>query len=99
MSVFVSPADESSKEEEEAREVIKEECELGVVKSWMEMGGIPVLAEEEMQGLLCEVYPFYLVWFSLSTHSINALFSEPDLCDGFHFFFFQGLDLLKGLVH
>ena len=30
MSVFISPADESS-EEEEAREVMKGECELGVV--------------------------------------------------------------------
>ena len=38
MSVFVPPADESS-EEEAAREVTKEEHELGVVKSWMEMGG------------------------------------------------------------
>ena len=30
-------------------------------------GGLPGLPEEEAQGLLCEVYPFYLVWFSLST--------------------------------
>ena len=57
MSVFVSPADESS-EEEEAREVMKEECELDVVKSWMEMGGILVLTDEGVQGLLHEVYPF-----------------------------------------
>ena len=52
---------------------MKEECELGVVKSWMEMGGILALAEEEAQGLLHEVYPFYLVWFSLSIHFNTAL--------------------------
>ena len=71
MSMFIWPTDESSKDK--AKEVIKEECELGVFKSWMEMGGVPALAEEDVEGLLCEVYPFYLVWFSLSTHSITAL--------------------------
>ena len=64
--------------------------ELGVVKSWMEVGGLPVLPEEEAQ-VLCEEHPFYLVWFSLSTHSITVLsfFSEPVSCDGSHFFFSQ----------
>ena len=73
MSVFILPADESN-EEEEAKEVMKEEHELGVVKSWMEIGGILALAEEEAKGLLHELYLFYLVWFSLSTHSITAFF-------------------------
>ena len=50
MSAFVLPADELS-EEEEAREVTKKECELGVATSWMEVGGLPALAEEEAQGL------------------------------------------------
>ena len=50
-------ADESDKEEE-AREVMKEEHELGVAHSWMQVGGFPALAEEEVQGLLSEVFPF-----------------------------------------
>ena len=47
------------------------------------MGGVLVLAEGEAQGLLCEVYPFYLVFQPILS---LLLFSEPDLCDGFHFF-------------
>ena len=38
ISVFVSPVDESSKEGE-VRGETKEEQELGLVKSWMEVGG------------------------------------------------------------
>ena len=38
---------------------------MGVVKSWMEVGGLLALAEEEEWGLLHEIYPFYLVWLSL----------------------------------
>ena len=60
---LVSLADESD-EGEESRGETKEEQELGVVKSWMEVGGLPALAKEEAQGLLCEVYLFHLVWFS-----------------------------------
>ena len=72
--MFVLPVDESS-EEEEPREETKEEQELGMVKSWMEVGGFPMLVEEA-QKLLWEVYPlfFYLAWFSLSIHSATALF-------------------------
>ena len=46
MPGLVSLADESD-EEEEAREVKKEEQELKMVYSWMEVGGLPALAEEE----------------------------------------------------
>ena len=53
---FVSPVDESS-EEEEIRGETKEEQEFGVVWSWMEVGGLPMLAEEEAQKLLQEVNP------------------------------------------
>ena len=76
MPWFVSLADESD-EGEESREEKKEAKELGVVKSWMEVGGIPVFAEEEVQDLLCEICPFYLVWFSLSTYSNTVLFCFP----------------------
>ena len=57
MSGFVSLADESDGEKE-AREVMKEEHELGVAHSWMQVGGFPVLAEEEAQGLFHEVFLF-----------------------------------------
>ena len=71
---LVSLADESE-EGAESMEEMKEEQELGVVKSWMEVGGLPMLVEEEVQKLLLEVYPFfYLAWFSLSINSVTALF-------------------------
>ena len=70
---FVSLANESG-EGEELREETKEEQELGVVRSWMEVGDLSALTEKEVQGLLREVYPFYLVWFSLSSYSISVLF-------------------------
>ena len=57
MSGFVLLGDESGKEQE-AREVTKEEHELGVAHSWMEVGGFPALAEKEVQGLLHEVFLF-----------------------------------------
>ena len=94
-SVFILPADEPS-EEEEAREVTKEEHELGVVKSWMEIGGVPALAEEEARGLLHDVYPFYLVCFSLSTpfYHCSYFLSLIFVMDP-HFFPFSGFGSVK----
>ena len=57
MSGFVLLTDKSDKEEE-AREVMKEEHELGMVCSWMKVGGLPALAEEEVQGLFHKVFFF-----------------------------------------
>ena len=62
MPELVFLADESS-EEEEVKEVTEEEHEVGVACSWMEVGGFTVLAEEEAQGLLWQVYPF--TWYGL----------------------------------
>ena len=74
MPWLVSLADESD-EGEESREETKEEQELGVVRLWMEVGCLLMLVEEEVQKLLHEVYTFfYLAWFSLSIHSVTALF-------------------------
>ena len=50
----ILPTDESDEEGKVIAET-KEEQKLGVVQSWMEMGGLPALPEEEAQGLLCEV--------------------------------------------
>ena len=60
MYVFVMPTDESSGEEG-VIEATKEECELGMVKSWMEVRGLLMLVEEEEQKLLQEVYPLCLI--------------------------------------
>ena len=57
MPWLVSITDESE-EEEEVREMMKEEHEVGVVCSWMQVGVFPALAEEEAQGLLREVFLF-----------------------------------------
>ena len=46
--------DESDEEELVITET-KEEQELGVICSWMDVGGFPVLPEEEVQWLLCKV--------------------------------------------
>ena len=51
-------ADESDDEGEVTAEM-KEEQELGVVQSWMEVLGLPALPEEEVWGLLCEVFPLF----------------------------------------
>ena len=50
---------DESDEEAEVTADKKEEQELGVVQSWMEVGGFPALPEEEAWGLLCEVFPLF----------------------------------------
>ena len=49
--------DESDEEGEVTAET-KEEWEMGVVQSWMEVGGFPALYEREVQSLLHEVLVF-----------------------------------------
>ena len=58
-------ADESDEEGEVMAET-KEEEDLGVVQSWMQVGGLPALPEEEVQGLLCEVSPLFFLSHSLA---------------------------------
>ena len=70
MSGFVSLADKSS-EEEEVKEVTKEEHEIDVAHSWMEVGGLLALAEEEAQRLLWQVFPS--TWYGLDFLSIHLL--------------------------
>ena len=71
MSGFVSLTDESL-EEEEIKAGIKEEHEVGVAHSWKKAGGFPVLAEEETQGLLWQVFLF--TWYGLAFLTILSLF-------------------------
>ena len=54
MSGLVFLIDESG-EEEVVKSETKEEHELGIIHSWMQVGAFPVLPEEETQGLLWEV--------------------------------------------
>ena len=42
----------------------KEEQELGVVQSLVEVGGLPALPVEEVWGLLCKVFPL-LFFFNI----------------------------------
>ena len=57
MSGFVSLAYESG-EEGEACRVMTEKSELEVAHSWLQVEGQPALTEEEVQGVLHEVFPF-----------------------------------------
>ena len=96
MPWLASLVDESDKGVE-SREEMKEAQELGVVKSWMWVGGLLTLVEE-VQILLWEVYPFFLsTWFGSVCQSILSLLSfELDLCDGSHsFLFFSGFGSTK----
>ena len=51
---------DESEEEVVLRLETKEEWELGIIHSWMEVGGFPALPEDEAQGLLQEVGSFFL---------------------------------------
>ena len=68
MSGVVLLADMSS---EEVKEVSKEEHEIDVADSWMEVGGFLVLAEEEAQGLLQQLFLF--TWYGLAFLTILSL--------------------------
>ena len=92
MSVFVSPTDESS--EEEAREVTKEEHDLGVVKSWMEVGVFPHLLKRKCR----DYYMRYILFLPGMFQSLNSFYHFPFLSLIFVMdlkIVFQGLDLKR----
>ena len=78
---------DESEEEEEIREVTKEECELGVVHSWMEVGGVPALAEEEAQGLLFKLFLFAGYSVTLHLYFLVLYLSLTLVTDPMFFFF------------
>ena len=49
------PLQMKSEEEEKARPATKEEEDINVLRSWMEVGGLPAHPEEEAKELLTEV--------------------------------------------
>ena len=59
-------------------------------------GGLLMLDEEKCRDYCMKYNLFNLVWFSLSTHSITALFLSLIFVMDPIFSLFQGLDLLKG---
>ena len=71
MSGFLSLTDESS-EEEEVKAVTKVEDEVDMAHSWMEVGGMTVMVEEEAQGLLHQI--FLPAWYCSSPFTILSLF-------------------------
>ena len=59
-------SDDSEEGNEERRPMTKEEEDIDILNSWMEVGGQPALPEGEAQGLLAEVSKFpYLFAFNL----------------------------------
>ena len=74
-------ADES-KSEEEAKVETKEEEEVGILWSWMELGGLPVLDEAEAQKLLQEVYSLSLldICMGLQPFSSSVSFLHLNFC-------------------
>ena len=60
----------------------------------MQVGGLPVLAEEEVQGLLHEVFLLYLVLLSLLP-IFHCAMTKPGLCDRSHFVLFLFVSPVK----
>ena len=67
LSSQLAPSDDSEEGDEEARRpMTKEEEDIDILRSWMEVGGHPAHPEEEAQGLLAEaskfpcLFPFHL---------------------------------------
>ena len=97
MSGFVSIIDESS-EEEEVKVVMKEEHEMDVAHSWMEVGGFLALADKtkprHSTGVVVAGISLYLVWLSLSNHSFTVLWlSMAFVTDPF--FLFPGVGFVE----
>ena len=63
---------DGSEEEERARPATKEEGDIDVLWSWMEVGGLPACPEEEAEGLLAEVNSSPV--FSMLPSSLHFLF-------------------------
>ena len=63
---------DQSEEEERTRLATKEEEDVDVLQSWMEVGGLPAHPEEEAKGLLAEVNSFPC--FSILPSSLHLSF-------------------------
>ena len=61
--LYLSPSDESEEEDGKMRPSTKEEEDVDMIRSWMQVGGHPAHPEEEAKGLLLEVNAF-LCFFS-----------------------------------
>ena len=70
------PLDESEEEDEKAKPMTKEEEDVDVLCSWMEVGGHPAHPEEEAKGLLAEVNAFLCFsHFTFLSLSLICLFA------------------------
>ena len=82
--VLIPLTDESDKERV-VKPKTKEEEELGIIHSWMEVGGLPALPEQEVQGLLWEVDLLFLS-DTCMTVFLNCSFFTPHFTSPFlHF--------------
>ena len=97
LSTIFSFLDESE-EEGAIQPLSKEEEEVEVIRSWVEVGGFPAQPEEEAKGLLLEVGLSSCLQFSLPLSTFQLMLSFP--LQSLHsistlFFSFQGLTLLQ----
>ena len=90
--------DESEQEGEKERPLTREEEDLDIIRSWVEVGGHPARQEGEAKELLAEVNIFPCL--SLSSYLICYQFPLTTFCifDGYMLFppSLQGLRLLQG---
>ena len=68
---------DESEEEERTRLATKEEEDVNILQSWMEVGGFPAHPEEEAKGLLAEVNPFPCFFSCCLPLSISYLLPIP----------------------
>ena len=59
------------------RPATKEEEEVDVLQSWMEVGGLPACPEKEAKGFLAEVNPFLHFFFMLPSSFHLSSATEP----------------------
>ena len=72
--LFITFPSDESEEEERAKSATKEEEDVDVLHSWMEVGGHPACPEEEAKGLLAEVNAFPC-FFPIPPPSLDLLFA------------------------
>ena len=81
-------------EEAMCRPETKEEWELGIICSWLEVEGFPTLPEEDVQELLQEVGSFFLSGTYMVFCSSCSFFYFP-FYTSISVLLFQGLGMLK----
>ena len=88
----VSPLFLDDSDEEERRLLTKEEEDIDILHSWMEVGGQPALPEGKAQGLLAEVSKSSCSPFCFDLLSISLMICMCGLSLAISSFSFQGCE-------